>query len=108
MPRSGPITMTFPPFAGTVRRLILANLVVFFGMYLLSWISPPVYAQFFQLLTYSFLQTGILDILFGMLTLWFTGSLLEGAYGSRWLSELYFVSAVGGGVLAGRVFFTNG
>ena len=48
MPRSGPITMTFPPFAGTVRRLILANLVVFFGMYLLSWISPPVYAQFFQ------------------------------------------------------------
>jgi membrane associated rhomboid family serine protease len=123
MPRSGPITMTFPPFAGTVRRLILANLAVFFGMYLLSWVSPPIYVQlfqhlvlepaavvrgeFWQLLTYSFVQTGILDILFGMLTLWFTGSLLEGAYGSRWLSELYFVSAVGGALLASVISFTN-
>jgi membrane associated rhomboid family serine protease len=115
--------MTFPPFAGTVRRLILANLAVFFGMYLLQWISPVLYVQlfqhlllepaavvrgeFWQLLTYSFLQTGILDILFGMLTLWFTGSLLEGAYGSRWLSELYFVSAVGGALLASAISFTN-
>jgi membrane associated rhomboid family serine protease len=123
MPRSGPITMTFPPFAGTVRRLILANLAVFFGMYLLQWISPLSYVQlyqhlllepaavlrgeFWQLLTYAFLQTGILDILFGMLTLWFTGSLLEGAYGSRWLSELYFTSAVGGAVLATVISFTN-
>jgi membrane associated rhomboid family serine protease len=123
MPRSGPITMTFPPFAGTVRRLILANLAVFFGMYLLQWISPLSYVQlyqhlllepaavlrgeFWQLLTYAFLQTGILDILFGMLTLWFTGSLLEGAYGSRWLSELYFTSAVGGAILATVISFTN-
>jgi membrane associated rhomboid family serine protease len=123
MPRSGPITMTFPPFAGTVRRLILANLAVFFGMYLLQWISPVVYVQlyqhlllepaavlrgeFWQLLTYAFLQTGILDILFGMLTLWFTGALLEGAYGSRWLSELYFCSAVGGAVVATIISFTN-
>jgi membrane associated rhomboid family serine protease len=123
MPRSGPITMTFPPFAGTVRRLILANLAVFFGMYLLQWISPLSYVQlyqhlllepaavlrgeFWQLLTYAFLQTGILDILFGMLTLWFTGSLLEGAYGSRWLSELYFSSAVGGAILATVISFTN-
>jgi membrane associated rhomboid family serine protease len=123
MPRSGPITMTFPPFAGTVRRLILANLTVFFGMYLLQWISPLSYVQlyqhlllepaavlrgeFWQLLTYAFLQTGILDILFGMLTLWFTGALLEGAYGSRWLSELYFTSAVGGAVIATVISFTN-
>jgi membrane associated rhomboid family serine protease len=123
MPRSGPITMTFPPFAGTVRRLILANLAVFFGMYLLQWVSPSGYVhlfqhlllepaavlrgEFWQLLTYAFLQTGILDILFGMLTLWFTGSLLEGAYGSRWLSELYFVSAVGGALLATLISFTN-
>ncbi|HWZ51121.1 MAG TPA: rhomboid family intramembrane serine protease [Granulicella sp.] len=123
MPRSGPITMTFPPFAGTVRRLILANLAVFFGMYLLQWISPASYLHLFQhlmlepaavvrgevwqLLTYAFLQTGILDILFGMLTIWFTGSLLEGAYGSRWLSELYFASAVGGALLATLISFTN-
>jgi membrane associated rhomboid family serine protease len=115
--------MTFPPFAGTVRRIILANLAVFFGMYLLQWISPMIYVQlyehlqleptavlhgeFWQLLTYAFLQTGILDILFGMLTLWFTGALLEGAYGSRWLSELYFTSAVGGALLATIISFTN-
>jgi hypothetical protein len=29
MARSAPMTMTLPPFEGTVRRLILANVAVF-------------------------------------------------------------------------------
>jgi membrane associated rhomboid family serine protease len=123
MPRSGPITMTFPPFAGAVRKLILANLVVFFGLALLAWIAPQTElflrihlalepaavarGEIWQLFTYSFLQNGILDVLFGMLTLWFTGALLEGAYGSRWLAELYFTSAIGGALLATALSFTH-
>ena len=123
MARSSPITMTFPPFAGTVRKLILANLAVFFGVMLLGWVAPGlsrvllphflleplavVRGEIWQLVTYAFVNTGILDILFGMLTLWFAGSLLEGAYGGRWVGELYFTSAIGGALLASAITFTH-
>ena len=112
MARSSPITMTFPPFAGVVRKLVLANIAVFFGLLILRWVSPHVSdfllthtileplavarGELWQLVTYSFLNTGILDILFGMLTLWFTGSLLEGVFGSQWLAELYFTAPAPG------------
>jgi len=123
MPRSGPISLSLPPFAGTVRRLVLLNVGAFFALGLLSWLAPATEGlllrhlileplavargEIWQLATYSFIQEGILGILFGMLTLWFTGSLLEGAYGSRWLAELYAVSVIGGAVIASVLSFTR-
>lgn len=123
MPRSGPITMTFPPFAGATRKLVLVNVAVFFTLALLAWIAPAVghfltvalrlepadflTGMLWQPVTYAFVHEGITDILFGMLTLWFTGSLLEGAYGSRWLYELFFSSSVGGAVLASAITLTH-
>src|SRR5271163_1482341 len=98
MPRSGSMTMTFPPFEGTVRRLILANVAVFFFFALLGWLAPglagillrylplepfdAVRGQIWQFVTYAFLNLGLLGILSAALTIWFCGSLLEGAYGS--------------------------
>ena len=123
MPRSGPISLSLPPFAGTVRRLVLLNVGAFFALGLLSWLAPAAESvllrhlileplavargEIWQLATYSFIQEGILGILFGMMTLWFTGSLLESAYGSRWLLELYAVSVLGGGLIAGALSFTR-
>jgi membrane associated rhomboid family serine protease len=123
MPRSGPITMTFPPFAGATRKLVLANVVVFFALALLGWLAPGVTqlltiglalepvrfvtGMFWQPLTYAFVHQGITDILFGMLTLWFTGSLLEGAYGGRWIYELFFSSSIGGALIASVISFTH-
>lgn len=123
MPRSGPISLTLPSFGGTVRKLILLNVAAFFGLAVIAWVSPAfhdllrshlmleplavVHGQIWQLATYSLINPGILSILFGMLTLWFTGSLLEGAYGSRWLMELYWVSVIGGAVIASAVSFTH-
>ena len=123
MPRSSPITMTLPPFAGTTRWLIYANLAVFFVLAILGLLAPHlagfitaalmvqpwavVHGQVWQLVTYSFVQNGLLDIVFGMLTLWFCGSILEGAYGQRWLAELYFTSVIGGSVLACAIAFTG-
>jgi membrane associated rhomboid family serine protease len=123
MPRSGPITMTFPPFAGATRKLVLANVAVFFTLAVMHWIAPGVTdlltqrlllepaalanGMLWQPLTYAFVQVGLLDILFGMLTLWFTGSLLEGAYGSRWLYELFFSSSIGGALIAAAISFTH-
>ena len=123
MPRSAPMTMTFPPFEGTVRRLILANVAVFFAFAVLGWLTPGLASalvqhlllqpsalaggEIWQLATYSFLNLGILGILFSMLTLWFCGPMLEGAYGSRWLAELYFSSAIGGALIASAISFTR-
>lgn len=115
--------MTLPPFAGVVRRLILINVAVFFGLSLLGLVAPQlggvltgalvlrplsvVHGLIWQVVTYSFVQSGILDILFGMLTLWFCGAMLEGAFGGRWVGELYFTSVVGGALLASALSFTG-
>ena len=123
MPRSGPITLSLPAFAGVTRKLILANVAVFFALGLLHFIAPHLedvllghlllepravaHGEIWQLVTYSFVEQGILAILFGMLTLWFTGSLLEPSFGGRWLGELYFSSVVGGAVIASAVSFTH-
>ncbi|WP_263382918.1 rhomboid family intramembrane serine protease [Granulicella arctica] len=123
MARSSPITMTFPPFTGIVRKLVLANVAVFFGLLILRWVSPGLSAfllfhlflepldvvrgELWQLVTYAFLNGGILDMLFGMLTLWFTGSLLESVFGSQWVGELYFSSVIGGAIVASAISFTH-
>ena len=123
MPGSGPITMTFPPFAGATRKLVLANVSVFFTILVLHWIVPSIteslvghlrleplavaHGELWQPFSYAFIQDGILDILFGMLTLWFCGSLLEGAYGPRWMYELFFTSSVGGALIAAAVSFSH-
>ncbi len=123
MRRSGPISLALPSFGGAVRRLILINVAAFFALAVLAWISPAVngfllshlvleplavvHGQIWQLVTYSLIQPGILSILFSMLTLWFTGSLLESANGGRWLTELYWTSVIGGGVIASAISFTH-
>jgi membrane associated rhomboid family serine protease len=123
MPRSSPVTMTFPPFEGAVRKLVLANLATFFVLALLAWIAPGAagfavdhlllqpfrvaHGEIWQLATYSFLEQGILAIVLNMLSLWLCGSFLEGVYGSRWLTDLYFASTIGGALIASAISFTG-
>ncbi len=116
MPRTQSTTLTLPPFGGATRRLVLLNLGAFFLIALLGWVTP-LYLELFlshlilvpaavlrgelwQLATYSLVERSILGILFGMLTLWFAGALLETAFGARWVAELYAVSVVGAGILS--------
>jgi membrane associated rhomboid family serine protease len=123
MRRSGPISLAMPSFGGAVRKLIFLNVGVFFGLAILSWVSPGIYrllsahllleplavvrGEVWQLFSYSLINPGILSIVFGMLTLWFTGALLESSYGSRWLTELYWTSVIGGAVISSAVSFTH-
>jgi len=123
MPRSTPTTISLPPFSGVTRFLIIANVSAFFVVAILLWAAPGVTSpwlhpfflqpagvargEIWQLVTYSFVELGILGILFGMLSLWFCGSIVEGAYGSRFMRELYFTSVIGGAVLASAVSFTH-
>ena len=116
MARSGPITLTFPPFAGATRTLIVVTLGVFFVSALLGLVVPAamsgllpwlylspgglLHGAVWQLVTYEFLPQGILGTLFSMLTLWFFGSSLEERFGGRWLLEFYLVTAAVGGLAA--------
>ena len=123
MPRSGPISLSLPSFSGATRGIIVANLAVFFALALLHWLAPGLtslllghfllmplavtHGQVWQLVTYSFINDGVLNIAFAMLTLWFVGYLLEEARSSRWLWELYLASVVGGGVIASAIAYTR-
>ena len=45
--------------------------------------------------------------MFAMLTVWVCGTMLEGAYGTRWVRDLYFSSAIGGALIASALSFSN-
>ncbi|MGH9615904.1 MAG: rhomboid family intramembrane serine protease, partial [Acidobacteriaceae bacterium] len=123
MPRSNPMTLAFPPFAGMVRKIILTTVVIFFFLRVLHWVAPAIGVYIFamgaltpamvahgaiwQLITYSFLYGGIFQIAFDMLSLWFIGSYLESAYGTRWLTEIYFFSVAGAGLTTIAVSYTG-
>jgi len=120
MPRSAGI-MAFPEFRGFTRKLILWNLGIFFSLLVLGLFArgtvaaivsytalvPALVAHgyIWQLVTYSFLHTGVLNTALELLSLWFLGSFLEDIHGSRWMAELYFVSVIGAGVAAVALSF---
>ena len=128
MRSSATTTLTLPPFRGAVRKIVQANLAIFFALAILSFVSPAllqtvyavlmlspvrvVHGLLWQPFTYSFVNGGIPATAFGLLTIWFAGSMLEDARGARWFTELFYVSAIGGGflavVLAALPLLTNG
>lgn len=119
------MTLSFPPFSGTVRKLVFANVGVFFLIAIMGLfardatdavvahlrLQPSMIVAWpwhiWTLVTYSFIDLGVLSILFSSLSIWLIGSILEGAYGGRFLGELYFTSAIGGGLLATALSFTR-
>lgn len=124
MARTGPTTLALPPFAGATRQLILICLGVFFGEALLSWVLPKsvfglmfghlalvpwelAHGAVWQILTYTFVPMDLLSTLFTLLFLWFIGSMLEELRGGQWLYELFFTSAIGGGLLASAISFSR-
>ncbi len=123
MPRSQATTLTLPPFAGATRKLVLLNVFAFFGIALLRWVTPIwleifvshmilvpaalVRGELWQVATYSVIETSLLGLLFGMLTLWFAGALLEASLSSRWILELYATSVMGGALLSSLLAFTH-
>ena len=122
-PRSGFSALSFPSFGGVTSQLVLANVAVFFLLLLLEFAAPQMalvvgsYCSLtpmlllrgwvWQLATYSFLNAGVLHVALNMLTLWFIGSYLETSKGSRWLLEVYFVCAIGGGLIGSTLSFTH-
>jgi membrane associated rhomboid family serine protease len=123
IPRSGFSALSFPSFRGATRQLVLANVGVYFALLIMGFAVPrmalAVVGYFsltpvllirglvWQLVTYSFINSGVLHVAFNMLTLWFIGSFLETSKGSRWLLEIYFLCAVGGALVGSALSFTG-
>jgi membrane associated rhomboid family serine protease len=120
----GGMTLSLPPFTGAVKRLILINTGVFFGLLLLGLIAPHAealirtytslipafivhYGMIWQLVTYSFLHLGIMHILGNMLQLWFFGTTLESDWGAKQFYEFFFFTVIGGALLTVAVSFTG-
>jgi membrane associated rhomboid family serine protease len=123
MARIGSSMLVFPRFGGFIKRLILANLAVYFGLLILGAINPPmggtisalfslipaavVRGFIWQVVTYSFVHHGILEIAFNMLSLWFIGTYIEDVKGSRWVTEIYFLAVIGGAVIGTLLCFLH-
>jgi len=113
---NGPITVALPPFRGVTRRIVLIALVMYLvllvlGMVLpdfqklvvaLGWLSAgkTLPLLLWQLVTYPFVGSGLLGVLFALLMIWFFGSTLEDERGHRWMGEYFLVTTVLGGLLA--------
>ena len=115
MPRTAGM-LSFPDFKGFTRTLVVWNLGAYFLLLLLGALAPALAANLvvvfalvpgavmhgfvWQLVTYSFIHSGVLSTALELLSLWFLGSFLENNHGGRWLGELYFVSVFGAGLTA--------
>ena len=120
---SRPLTLSFPPFSGMTKNLVLINLAVYTAWLLARFIHPlvviprllaltPLFVahNFFlwQPITFGFVpDMGLLSILFTLLALWFMGFYLEDVKGGRFLLETYLVSTITGGILATLLSFTG-
>ncbi len=104
--------LSIPPITPIVMRLLIINVAVFvaawmiprFDQILTDWFSVypwNIYnvLQVWRLVTYQFLHSGILHILFNMLVLYFFGPMLERQWGSKKFLTFYLVCGAIGGIL---------
>jgi membrane associated rhomboid family serine protease len=123
MPRGQTISFSFPPFAGWVKRIIIACTAIFllelvvrriFG-FGLGWVDEwfaliPVLVmkgEIWQLVTYSLLHANFSHLFFNMLTLWFIGAYLESDWGQRRFIECYTFCVVGAALVTIAVSYTH-
>ena len=120
-----PITLSFPPFTPAVAWLVGINVGVYFLLLLLQLapstrgvaaafvalgaLTPSAVTHGFiwQLVSYDFIQTGLLQLIIFMLMLWMFGAQLEQAWGRRRFFALYFTSVIGAALVTIAVAYTG-
>ncbi len=90
-----------------VRRLIFANVAVFFVQMTMPTLANgfafvPMLALVrpWTIVTYMFLHGGLMHIGFNMLALYFFGPAVEARLGGKDFAKLYFVSGISGALLS--------
>jgi membrane associated rhomboid family serine protease len=117
VPRISSGILSFPPFRGFTRQLIVWNVAAYFLLLILGAfargfagdltavlaLTPGLVLHrgwIWQLVTYFLIHGTILGTAFELLSLWFLASFLEMNHGSRWLGEIFFFSVLGAGLAA--------
>ncbi len=100
------------PLTPMVKRLMIANGIIFLGQQIIGLISPGSIEFFFglshvgfiqefkiwQLFTYMFFHGGWLHIIFNLLALWMFGGELEQIWGGNLFLKFYIYTGLGAGV----------
>jgi membrane associated rhomboid family serine protease len=107
--------LALPAFRGFTRKLILLAIASYLFFFILGLVSPGFGRMFFfllvlhpdeapklvwQFVTWPFIADSLLGLIFALLSLWYFGAALEGERGTRWFTELFFFTAIGGALLA--------
>jgi hypothetical protein len=126
MPRAGASPISFPAFRGLTRRLILANLFVYFALLLTRVLAPSkleslldglsfspslfLHGFLWQPFTYSFIHapSSLLGTLFELLSLWFMAGFLEQMHSPSWVMGLYASSVLGTAAAATAIYAGSG
>ena len=115
------VSLAFPPFPRVIKWLVGINVAV----YLLSLVGQLSMTDFiwtrdhwlglvptlvlhglvWQLVTYSFLHSGLWHVLFNMLMLWMFGAEFETQWGSRRFLEFYFFCVIGAALVTTTVAY---
>lgn len=123
VPRGQTISFSFPPFAGWVKRIIIACTGIFLAQLILDrlfhiefhrsehWFAvvpaDVLHGKIWQLVTYSLAHDNFSHIFFNMLTLWFIGAYLESDWGPRRFIECYTFCVVGAALVTIAVSYTH-
>jgi len=116
------MTLSFPPFHGAVKTLVLINLAVFFAQLLLGLGAPGLlkylglfqlvpyqvlHGYIYQVVTYGFLHESIWHVGGNMFMLWMFGAQVEGGWGKKQFYEFYFFCLIGAALTTIGVSYTG-
>ena len=124
MRRLGATPLAFPSFHGATRLLVVVNLAAYFLLAIVGLASTNLFNRLFyhgalipqaflqgwlwQPLTYSLVQVGVLNTLFGLLSLWFMAGFLENFHSRDWIIGLYAVAVLGTAFAAIAIYLGHG
>src|SRR5437588_11851577 len=116
--RRGAMSLGFPPFSTAVKWLVISNAAIFLLLTILRVTEPGarfasamisgtllvpskvLHGQLWRLVSYAFLNGGLIYILFGLLALWMFGSEFESRWGTSVFFQFYFFCTVGAALTA--------
>ncbi len=116
------MTLSFPPFYGAVKTLVLINVGFYFlklmleafaqsGLKYLAYLQllpvAVMHGYVYQIVTYGFLHSNFWHILFNMLMLWMFGAQLESGWGKRQFYEFYFFCLIGAALVTIAISYTH-
>lgn len=95
------------PLTPAIKILIGVNVAVFIVTFFVQTLTLQLglapfqvieHLKLWQLVTYMFVHTGPMHLLFNMLALWMFGVELERMWGTKFFTKFYFVAGVGAGL----------